>query len=161
MTPERIVELRKRYDGRIYGGQTETDVRDLLDALESAQKEIADLKRGGVVVPELTAADLFGSIGQIPAKATWGEIVGAINGFVQNRLRTIPADRELGEGQVAVDRELIEEIGEHLESAVMRLGVCGHGDGADRKADGDSYGATDALNRLRDALRANQGEAER
>lgn len=97
-----------------------------------------------VVVPELTAADLFGSIGQIPAKATWGEIVGVINGFVQNRLRTIPADRELGEGQVAVDREELKLYREWENDA--------------RAApDGSVWPDEASILKKLDALRANQG----
>lgn len=104
--------------------------------------------RGGVVVPKLTASDLFGAIGRTPANATWGEIVGAINDFVQSSLRTIPADRVLGEGEVAVDRKWVDDAVDVVFHACKLIG---------RQAPIWEEGAKSIIRR--DPLRANQGGA--
>ncbi len=54
MTPERIAEIRlmPHDNWRI--------IHELLDAIEAAQQEIADLKRGGAVVPDIPADRVLG-----------------------------------------------------------------------------------------------------
>lgn len=107
MKPERIAELRKRYDGRIYGGQTAADVRDMLDALESAQAEIAQLSEARRVVPEfkLDALPMPKSINRITDYALY--VQGAKDGFANciSRLQSIPAARVLKDGEVGVSVE--------------------------------------------------------
>lgn len=125
MTPERIAEIArlleslqrtnfvKGFDGWV------GLVRECLGTIESAQKEIADLKRGGVVVPELTDEVLESAMIR---KSITGHGHGAIcfkigykEGWADRALRAIPADRELGEGRVAVGREWRDLMGQlHL-----------------------------------------------
>lgn len=62
-----------------------------------------------VVIPKFTASDLFAAVGQVPAKATWGEIVDAINEFVQSHAQVIPANCVLGEG-MAEELRLLREL---------------------------------------------------
>lgn len=51
-------------------------------------------------------------------------------------------------------REALEDVAEHLEVSLDRLGVCGNGDGKDRKADEDSWGGSASLIRAKEALNA-------
>lgn len=55
MTPERIAEIRQMVAPpyQIGAELPQRVAKELLDALEAAQQEIADLKRGVVVVPEI------------------------------------------------------------------------------------------------------------
>lgn len=46
-----------------------------------------------------------------------------------------------------------EDLMDHLEVALSRLGVCGPGDGKDRRADADSWGGAEALDRASAAIR--------
>ncbi len=57
-----------------------------------------------------------------------------------------------------VMREALEETAEQLEVALQRLGCCGHGDGKDRKADGDDCGGYDTLKRARQAIQDTGGK---
>lgn len=89
----------------------------LADAILGLRAQIADLKRGGVVVPDITDED-FESVSVLMQEngigchdsendsfrrivaSTWAYAQGA---FVDlSRLRTIPADRVLGEGEERV-----------------------------------------------------------
>ena len=53
-----------------------------------------------------------------------------------------------------VGLEALEDVGEHLEIYLGRLGVCGQGDGKDHKADEDSWGGSTALSGAREAIQA-------
>ena len=133
MTPERIAELRAEYAGKCSPHRHHCkrgdwawmtlDVLELLDALESAQKEIADLKRGGVVVPEWNA-NAFALACVASGTYADGDLRAAIRNaevgynFAISRLRTIPADRVLGEGEVAVDRGWRDLVGQLHMTAI-------------------------------------------
>ena len=52
MTPEQIAEFRDAIASHPHFGIGGDALSKILDAIEAAQAEIADLKRGGVVVPE-------------------------------------------------------------------------------------------------------------
>lgn len=95
--------------------------------LAARDAEIADLKRGGVVVPELTDeevdARLYASSPTGPdsdedwvrfmrRQCRWAYFLAI------SRLRTIPADRVLGEGCVSVDREEWEAVNEFADLIV-------------------------------------------
>jgi hypothetical protein len=119
MLPERIVTLRKLANDATI--ECSDELTELLQAFESAQQEIADLKRGGVVVPENIAVvphDGLLLIGSSKARQERRNVVGAYFDRLGNlqeiregslydhqlqslpRLaRTIPADRVLGEGE--------------------------------------------------------------
>ena len=49
--------------------------------------------------------------------------------------------------------EIIEELCENLSFQLDRAGVCGEGDGKGRKADADSYGGTELLQRAKQLIR--------
>ena len=110
MTPERIAEINRiacnlDRENPAYGALNEA-----LDALEAAQQEIADLKRGGVVVPDDDRPSREFLENYVEGFDP-GERSAALFGWREGRrhLRehssAIPADRVLGEGKVAVDRE--------------------------------------------------------
>lgn len=122
MTPERIAEIARLLESlqrtnfvKGFDGWVRL-VRECLDALEAAQQEIADLKRGGVVVPELTEDEEIAAVSHYALKEEWPDdgVSDDLMSYVcwglrigmryqSSRLRTVPADRVLGE--VAVDRE--------------------------------------------------------
>ena len=59
-------------------------------------------------------------------------------------------------------REALQDCAEALASMRDRFGMCGEGDGKDRKADADYYsGSLPALIRARDALQGDRQDAER
>ena len=97
------------------------------------------------LVPELTEEDLvragrpycINDREPFERGARWAEA------FIREHVRSIPADRVLGEGMVAVDRDEIELL------RLLR----------DRAADAAPYGELRGI--TRDALRANQGGAAR
>lgn len=94
--------------------------------LEAAQQEIADLKRGGVMVPEWP---LDGHDDRLDEIRCWkGDPIrgvvewNAINrtvAWMRSRLRTIPADRVLGEGDAKVSAKAIEQASKTLDSLVV------------------------------------------
>lgn len=49
--------------------------------------------------------------------------------------------------------DIIEELCENLYFQLDRLGVCGEGDGKGRKADVDSYGGTELLQRAKHLIK--------
>ena len=49
--------------------------------------------------------------------------------------------------------EIIEELCENLSFQLDRIGVCGEGDGKGRKADVDSYGGTELLQRVKQLIK--------
>lgn len=75
--------------------------------LDAARAEIADLKRGGVVVPELLAETTLALIAIDWPNRTIDIIATArnIREWFRKSARTIPADRVLGEGDRVVGRE--------------------------------------------------------
>jgi len=50
--------------------------------------------------------------------------------------------------------ELIQDLSENLALQLGRLGCCGEGDGKDRRADNDSFGGSDILNRVNEFLKS-------
>lgn len=77
------------------------DMADRLNALLASR-----LQASAVVVPELTrrqSTDIANEAQMITGRSIWPSTVEAIAKVM--RLRAIPADRVLGDGMVAVDRE--------------------------------------------------------
>lgn len=72
------------------------------DELEAARKRVAEIEAGRVVVPELTDEDYRNAGTQRAADDLYLRV--GYN-LAISRIRAIPSDRVLGEGQVAVDRE--------------------------------------------------------
>ena len=125
MTPERIAELREL--NQVYGETWffHPTLGELLDALESAQQEIADLKRGGVVVPEPSIDDDEAILKSLPAGYEFDDgpipLIHAAVAWARERSRPIPADRVLGEGMVAASQAYIDA----LENAANQFcGAC-------------------------------------
>ncbi len=104
MTPERIAEINSIACNLDRENPAYGVLNEALDALESAQQEIADLKRGGAVVPEWNA-NAFALACVASGTYADGDLRAAIRNaevgynFAASRLRTIPADRELREGE--------------------------------------------------------------
>ena len=146
----------------------DTVIHQLASEVVRLRSEIADLKRGGVVVPDITDED-FESVSVLMQEngigyhdsendsfrrivaSTWAYAQGA---FVDlSRLRTIPAGRVLGDGVVAVDAEELRALervrmeAEYVKDAFHQMGEFSQMEGIMR-----------ALHEL-DALRANQGGA--
>jgi hypothetical protein len=48
--------------------------------------------------------------------------------------------------------DALENAAEQLEYALQKLGVCGHGDGGDRKGSVDDYGGYEALEKARKVI---------
>ena len=90
-----IAKMQEQF--RDYIERSESDAMEL-------RKEIADLKRGGVVVPELPAETALALIAIDWPNRTIDIIATArnIREWFRKSARTIPADRVLGEGEVAV-----------------------------------------------------------
>ena len=103
MTPEQIAEFRDAIASHPHFGIGGDALSKILDAIEAAQAEIADLKRGGVVVPELPAETALALIAIDWPNRTIDIIATArnIREWFRKSARTIPADRVLGEGEVA------------------------------------------------------------
>ena len=98
-------------------------------ALDAVQKENADLKRGGVDAAELSAiSDAIRRIGNDAHHASTGPVVPDALWDIRGRaydvcaridgIRAIPADRVLGEGEVAVDREWRDLVGQLHMTAI-------------------------------------------
>ena len=96
----------------------------LADAILGLRAQIADLKRGGVVVPELLAETTLALIAIDWPNRTIDIIATArnIREWFRNSARTIPADRVLGDGMVAVDAtrlEALESIAAKIEALAL------------------------------------------
>ena len=104
MTPERIAEFRDAIANHPHFGIGGDALSKILDALEATQAEIADLKRGGVVVPELLAETTLALIAIDWPNRTIDIIATArnIREWFRNSARTIPADRVLGEEEARI-----------------------------------------------------------
>lgn len=149
-----IAKMQEQF--REFAERSESDAMEL-------RKEISDLKRGGVV----SARDLDGLWQIVEREREWRlqdsecggdeirESVGRLRrewDEATSSLRTIPADRVLGEGEVAIEiceRDCREDDDEVLE--VLR--ICGYGQHA------DMLEVAIKAHEKRAALRANQGGA--
>ena len=166
MAPERIAEFRDAIANHPHFGIGGDALSKILDALEAAQQEIADLKRGGVVVPDDTFMLHLDtqeektpriSINSKKIGVGYDLVSGSIDGHFSRRayditpymrhcldtigIHPIPANRVLGEGKVAVDREVLELLLRECEDVL------------DRYASGCQIQAGE-LRRALDALRA-------
>lgn len=79
--------------------QLASEVVRLRGELEAARAEIADLKRGGVVVPEPSIDDDEAILKSLPAGYEFDDgpipLIHAAVAWARERSRAIPADREL------------------------------------------------------------------
>ena len=113
MKAERLAEIRERAAQKNpmqaeWVSLGKDEAHDLLDHIAAQDKRIAELEAGRVVVPEPTHAEFL----DLAASAhVSGDLVDFMAGaaaygiWLRGKVCAIPADRVLGDGQVAVDRE--------------------------------------------------------
>lgn len=118
-----IAKMQEQF--REFAERSESDAMEL-------RKEIADLKRGGVDAAELDAiSDAIRCIGNDAHHASTGPAVPDALWDIRSRaydvcalidgIRTIPANRVLGEGQAAVDRDYLADLEEAIIDTVESL----------------------------------------
>lgn len=123
-----------------------------IDALEQAAAErvirdggMGPMEAPAVVVPELTrrqSTDIANEAQMITGRSIWPSTVEAIAKIM--RLRSVPADRAVGEGMVQISAELLAAYEELWDMARIRCRA------TTEKEYGEQW-------RKIDALRANQG----
>ena len=91
----------------------------LADAILGLRAQIADLKRGGVVVPERSIDDDEAILKSLPAGYEFDDgpipLIHAAVAWVRERSRTIPADRVLGEVIRRIAETKLEEDDDEYE----------------------------------------------
>lgn len=123
MTPERIEKAVARLNRGFGFAEPVVPVhapslKIILDALESAQKEIADLKRGGCVVPGLRDCGNCRSY-QVGATVIRCEDCNGDEASNWEPVQPIPADR------VVVDRAILDRFLQGCHDWMPGLGRCG------------------------------------